>query len=117
VLQGQPEAVKRALRNLIENAVNYGEQAEVTLETTDTEAVITILDRGPGIPEAERERVFEPFYRLEHSRNRETGGAGLGLAIARTLIRGMGGEVRLGAGPEGRGLEVLVTLPRTPAVN
>ncbi|MDY6840644.1 MAG: ATP-binding protein [Pseudomonadota bacterium] len=117
VLQGQPEAVKRALRNLIENAVNYGEQAEVTLETTDTEAVITIVDRGPGIPEAERERVFKPFYRLEHSRNRETGGAGLGLAIARTLIRGMGGEVRLGAGPEGRGLEVLVTLPRTPAVH
>lgn len=78
VLQGQPEAVKRALRNLIENAVNYGEQAEVTLATTDTEAVVTIVDQGPGILEADRERVFEPFYRLEHSRSRETGGAGLG---------------------------------------
>ena len=111
VLQGQPEAVKRALRNLIENAVNYGEQAEVTLATTDTEAVVTIVDQGPGIPEAERERVFEPFYRLEHSRSRETGGAGLGLAIARTLIRGMGGDIRLGTGPDGQGLVVSVTLP------
>ncbi|WP_152205766.1 sensor histidine kinase [Marinobacter changyiensis] len=111
VVQGQPEAVKRALRNLIENAVNYGEQAEVTLETTDSEAVVTIVDQGPGIPEAELERVFEPFYRLEHSRSRETGGAGLGLAIARTLIRGMGGDIRLGAGPNGQGLRVSVTLP------
>ncbi len=115
VLQGQPEAVKRALRNLIENAVNYGQRAEVTLETTRNEAVISITDQGPGIPEAERERVFEPFYRLEHSRSRETGGAGLGLAIARTLIRGMGGEVRLDTGPEGQGLRVVVTLPKTPA--
>jgi signal transduction histidine kinase len=113
VLQGQPEAVKRALRNLIENAVNYGEQAEVTLATTDTEAVVTIVDQGPGILEADRERVFEPFYRLEHSRSRETGGAGLGLAIARTLIRGMGGDIRLDAGPGGQGLQVSVTLPKT----
>jgi signal transduction histidine kinase len=113
VLQGQPEAVKRALRNLIENAVNYGEQAEVTLATTDTEAVVTIVDQGPGILEADRERVFEPFCRLEHSRSRETGGAGLGLAIARTLIRGMGGDIRLGAGPGGQGLQVSVTLPKT----
>lgn len=111
VLQGQPESVKRALRNLIENAANYGEQAEVTLATTGTEAVITIVDQGPGIPEVERERVFEPFYRLEQSRSRETGGAGLGLAIARTLIRGMGGDIHLGAGPDGRGLRVSVTLP------
>jgi len=113
VLQGQPEAVKRALRNLIENAVNYGDQAEVTLATTDTEAVVTIVDQGSGILEADRERVFEPFYRLEHSRSRETGGAGLGLAIARTLIRGMGGDIRLGAGPGGQGLQVSVTLPKT----
>ena len=113
VLQGQPEAVKRALRNLIENAVNYGDQAEVTLATTDTEAVVTIVDQGPGILEADRERVFEPFYRLEHSRSRETGGAGLGLAIARTLIRGMGGDIRLGTGPGGQGLQVSVTLPKT----
>lgn len=115
VLQGQPEAVKRALRNLIENAVNYGQRAEVKLDAGVNEAVITITDQGPGIPESERDRVFEPFYRLEQSRSRETGGAGLGLAIARTLIRGMGGEIRLDAGPEGRGLQVSVTLPKLPA--
>lgn len=111
VLQGQPEAVKRALRNLIENAVNYGERAEVSLTASDKEAVVTITDQGPGIPEAERDRVFQPFYRLEHSRSRETGGAGLGLAIARTLIRGMGGEIHLASGPGGQGLRVSVTLP------
>lgn len=111
VLQGQPEALKRALRNLIENAVNYGKRAEVSLETSEKEAVITITDQGPGIPEAERDRVFQPFYRLEQSRSRETGGAGLGLAIARTLIRGMGGEIHLASGPGGQGLRVSVTLP------
>lgn len=113
VLQGQPEAVKRALRNLIENAVNYGAQAEVKLETTDKDAVITIVDQGPGIPAKERDRVFEPFYRVEQSRSRDTGGAGLGLAIARTLIRSMGGDIRLDTGPDGRGLQVSVTLPKT----
>jgi len=111
VLEGQPEAVKRALRNLIENAIKYGQEAEVKLETTVDEAIITITDQGPGIPEPERDRVFQPFYRLEQSRSRDTGGAGLGLAIARTLIRGMGGEIRLGSGPDGRGLKVSVTLP------
>jgi len=113
VLQGQPEAVKRALRNLIENAVNYGQRAVVKLDATEKEAVITITDQGPGIPEAERERVFQPFYRLEQSRSRETGGAGLGLAIARTLIRGMGGDIRLDTGSEDQGLQVSVTLPKT----
>lgn len=112
VLQGQPEAVKRAIRNLIENAVNYGDEASVSLATTGSDAVISIVDRGPGIPRNEREQVFQPFYRLEHSRNRDTGGAGLGLAIARTLIRGMGGDIQLDSGPEGIGLEVVVTLPR-----
>lgn len=111
VLQGQPEAVKRALRNLIENAIKYGQKAEVQLKATEKEATITITDQGPGIPEAERDRVFEPFYRLEQSRSRDTGGVGLGLAIARTLIRGMGGEIRLDSGPEGKGLQVSVTLP------
>jgi len=116
VLQGQPEAVKRALRNLIENAVKYGHRAEVKLQAREREACITITDEGPGIPEAERDRVFEPFYRLEQSRSRETGGAGLGLAIARTLVRGMGGDIRLDSGPEGQGLRVSVTLPATGQV-
>ena len=92
--------------------MNYGDEASVSLATTGSDAVISIVDRGPGIPRNEREQVFQPFYRLEHSRNRDTGGAGLGLAIARTLIRGMGGDIRLDSGPEGIGLEVVVTLPR-----
>ncbi len=112
VLQGQPEAVRRALRNLIENAVNYGRHADVGLQSREQEAVVTITDQGPGIPEAEYERVFQPFYRLEQSRSRDTGGAGLGLAIARTLVRGLGGDIELGAGPHGKGLRVAVILPK-----
>ncbi|KAA1176147.1 HAMP domain-containing histidine kinase [Marinobacter salinexigens] len=112
VLQGQPQAVKRALRNLVENGVTYGRRVEVRLSTDAGNATVEIIDRGPGIPESEREKVFEPFYRLEQSRSRETGGAGLGLAIARTLIRGMGGDIRLNTGPDGLGLKVSVTLPR-----
>lgn len=112
VLQGQPQALRRALRNLIENGVTYGRRVEVKLSSTEHHAIVTIIDRGPGIPAAEREKVFEPFYRLEQSRSRDTGGAGLGLAIARTLIRGMGGEIHLGSGPDGLGLEVTITLPR-----
>jgi signal transduction histidine kinase len=112
VLQGQPEATRRALRNLIENAVNYGQQANVALACNQRDAIVTITDQGPGIPASEHERVFQPFYRLEQSRSRDTGGAGLGLAIARTLVRAMGGDIELGAGPDGRGLQVTVRLPR-----
>jgi signal transduction histidine kinase len=115
VLHGQPEAARRALRNLIENAVNYGERADVSLNCSECEAIVTIIDQGPGIPEAEYERVFQPFYRLEQSRSRDTGGAGLGLAIARTLVRAMGGDIQLARGPSGQGLQVTVTLPRGAA--
>ena len=72
---------------------------------------IRIRDRGPGIPDFELERVFDPFYRLERSRNRETGGTGLGLTIARNIVRAHGGEVVLRNVPEG-GCEARVTLPR-----
>ena len=72
---------------------------------------IRIRDAGPGLPAAELERVFEPFYRLEASRSRETGGTGLGLGIARNIARSHGGDVRLANHPEG-GLEAVLTLPR-----
>ncbi|MCG8519512.1 MAG: ATP-binding protein [Pseudomonadales bacterium] len=111
VLLGQPEAVRRALRNLIENGVKYGKRTEVSLDVAQETAVVTIIDQGPGIPEPERDRVFEPFYRVEQSRNRETGGAGLGMAIARSLVRSMGGDITLSEAPRG-GLKVSVTLPR-----
>jgi len=103
-------ALNRALRNLIDNAVRYGGVAQVALAQEPGIAVITIADNGPGLPEDQLEAVFEPFVRLEGSRNRDTGGVGLGLAIARTIIQAQGGTVMLRNRREG-GLEAVVTLP------
>ncbi len=91
----RPDALRRALRNLIENAVRYGERARVALTKTADAIEITVDDNGPGIPEADMERVFAPFVRLEGSRNRSTGGVGLGLSIARSIVRGHGGDIVL----------------------
>jgi signal transduction histidine kinase len=104
-------SLKRALRNLIENAVTYGRRALVTLAPADQGVQITIDDDGPGIPEADFERVFAPFVRLEESRSQETGGIGLGMAIARSIVRGHGGDITLANRPEG-GLRVTLHLPR-----
>ncbi|MDJ0391630.1 ATP-binding protein [Roseomonas sp. E05] len=104
-------ALKRAFGNLIDNAVKYGTAARVSLADTGSELVVRIEDSGPGVPEAELERVFEPFYRLEQSRNRGTGGSGLGLAIARQAVASHGGSVHLGNMPGG-GLRACVRLPR-----
>ncbi len=106
----RPVALKRALRNLIDNAVRYGGKAEIDLSRDGDTAIISISDNGPGLPEDQLEAVFEPFRRLENSRSRETGGAGLGLAIARTVIRGHGGEVTL-RNRQGGGLDAVVRLP------
>ena len=106
----RPQSVRRALRNIIENAQRYGGGAEVTFGYDAEHFQIRVADNGPGIPEAELEQVFEPFFRLEKSRSRETGGTGLGLSIARTIIRGHGGDVALSNRAEG-GLLVIVTLP------
>lgn len=106
----RPIAIKRALRNLIQNAVRYGNGARVSMAQTDTEFQIFVDDDGPGIPEADLDRVFEPFMRLDPSRNQESGGIGLGLSIVRSIIRGHGGDVVLQNRAEG-GLRVLVILP------
>jgi signal transduction histidine kinase len=104
-------SLKRALGNLIDNAVIYGQRARVTL-TEDREALrITIDDDGPGIAVADMERVFEPFVRLEASRSRETGGVGLWMAIARSIVRRHGGDITLDNRPEA-GLRVTVRLPK-----
>jgi signal transduction histidine kinase len=108
--QGRQVALRRALDNLIGNAVAYGGRADVELAQGPGWLEIRIGDRGPGIPPAERERVFEPFYRVEASRSRETGGAGLGLAVARSVARGHGGEVELRDRPGG-GLVAVLRLP------
>jgi len=110
-MEAQPIALKRAVTNLVENAVVYGAHAKVRLTQTPKDFEIRIEDEGPGIPEAELERVFRPFYRLEASRNRESGGAGLGLAIARSVVRSQGGDIVLQNRPEG-GLRATISLPK-----
>jgi signal transduction histidine kinase len=109
-IEAQPIALKRAVANLIENAVVYGKRAEVSLRPEGKEYLVTIDDHGPGIPEDELDRVFRPFFRLEASRNRESGGAGLGLAIARSVVRAHGGDIVLKNRVEG-GLRAIVSLP------
>jgi signal transduction histidine kinase len=104
-------AIKRALANLVDNAVRYGGQADVSLAETSDGVVIAVADRGPGIPADMVEKVFEPFVRLETSRSRETGGHGLGLALARAVARRHGGDVTLGPRPGG-GLVANLVLPR-----
>ncbi|QZH75985.1 MAG: two-component sensor histidine kinase [Erythrobacter sp.] len=107
--------LRRALRNLISNALRYGEQARITLVKENGAAVIRIADSGPGIPEAEIAAMFEPFARGEASRNRETGGAGLGLTLARAIAEQHGGTLRLanavGAGGAVTGLVAELRLP------
>ncbi len=107
---GKPQALKRCLTNLIENAIKFGGGARLRVE--DGRAVVVhVEDDGPGIPPDELERVFEPFYRVESSRNRDSGGTGLGLSIARDIAQSHGGSLVLRNLPT-RGLEAILTLPR-----
>lgn len=106
---GDPMALQRLFANLIDNAVKYGGAAEVSVEQRDGDAVVRVSDRGPGLPESELERVFEPFYRTDASRNLDVGGIGLGLAVARSLAREHGGDVVLTS--SALGLTATVWLP------
>lgn len=108
----QPVALRRAVSNLIGNAVSYGGIARVTLATGENELRITIDDDGPGIEPDELERVFQPFYRLEASRNRRTGGVGLGLTISRRAILDQQGTLTIENRPDG-GLRAVICLPWT----
>ena len=107
----RPALMRRAVRNLIENAIKYGQEADVSLDIAPAAVAVVIRDSGPGIPEDRLADVFDAFTRLETSRNRDTGGAGLGLALARAIVREAGGEIALANRPEG-GLEARITLPR-----
>ncbi|MCW8908005.1 MAG: ATP-binding protein [Sedimenticola sp.] len=109
--RGRPLALKRCLMNLIENAVRYGKAADVRIEESDQYLTVIVADRGLGVAEDDLESLFNPFYRGEASRARETGGTGLGLGIARNIARAHGGDVKLRRGPNG-GLEAVVALPR-----
>lgn len=109
-LSAKPLALKRCLTNLLNNAIKYGTRARV-LVSDGSDVVIRIQDEGPGIPAEALDQVFEPFFRIEASRNRDTGGAGLGLSIARDIAQAHGGSIVL-KNLERGGLEVTLTLPR-----
>jgi signal transduction histidine kinase len=110
VYQGRPFALKRAFTNLVENAIKYGTPPQIELSREDAAFVVAVRDRGPGIPHDALENVFRPYYRLDKSRNRTTGGVGLGLTVVQAIVQGHGGEIILSNRPGG-GVEARVTLP------
>lgn len=109
-IQGREQALKRAITNIIANAFKYGKTVSVDLESNNRKMEIVVDDDGPGIPEDKREEVFKAFYRIEGSRNKETGGVGLGLSIAKDVITSHGGKIELQDSPIG-GLRVLISIP------
>jgi len=109
-IQGREQALKRAVTNIISNAFNYGKTIAVALESNNNKLEISVDDDGPGIPPEKREDVFKAFYRIDESRNKETGGVGLGLSIARDIITSHGGKIELTDSELG-GLRVLISIP------
>lgn len=110
VLSTRPQALKRIVTNLLDNALKFSGAAELTVRQGSMAVTLSVLDRGPGIPEGQLQSALQPFYRLESSRSRETGGSGLGLAIAQRLSLALGGSLSLHR-REGGGLEARLTLP------
>jgi two-component system, OmpR family, sensor histidine kinase CpxA len=113
---GNPKIAATAIDNVVRNALRYtpqGSSVDVALSESGGFAVVSVRDHGPGVPPAELERIFEPFYRLDSSRNRESGGFGLGLSIARRSAAIMGGTVTA-SNAEGGGLQLVISLPRAP---
>ncbi|HEY6824813.1 MAG TPA: ATP-binding protein [Steroidobacteraceae bacterium] len=113
--RAHPQALRRCVGNLIDNALRYGGCAEVALQNGEGALRVTVRDHGPGIPEGELERVFDPYFRLDASRNRDSGGTGLGLSIARNIARWHGGEIRLRNAIDTSGLIAELTLPQPAA--
>jgi len=114
ICAARPVALRRCITNLLDNAIHYGKKVRIMLSQSDDEIVLTMLDEGPGIPQEQLDAVFRPFIRVDKSRNRRTGGFGLGLTIARNIARGLGGEIKL-SNNQGGGLKTELRLPRAPA--
>jgi two-component system sensor histidine kinase CpxA len=120
LVDADPDLLRSAIENVVRNATRYtadGTTVEIRLERESTnsakEIVVRVLDSGPGVPPQDLERIFQPFYRLDDARNRQTGGAGLGLSIADRAVRLHGGLVRASNRPGG-GLEVEIRIPAAP---
>lgn len=113
-VQAPPVALRSCINNLVENALRYAEHAEIELRDSPEWVEVRVIDYGPGIAASLRESVFEAFYRVEGSRNRNSGGVGLGLTIAREAAQRQGGDIRLEDTPGG-GLTAILRLPRRPA--
>jgi two-component system sensor histidine kinase CpxA len=121
LVQADPELLRSAVENVVRNAARYtaaGTTVKIQLEHAsrpgNEEIIVRVLDCGPGVPEDELENIFQPFYRIDDARNRQTGGAGLGLSIADRAVRLHGGRVRASNRAEG-GLEVEIRIPAAPA--
>lgn len=111
ILSTRPNTLKRIISNLLDNALKFATDVELHIgKSSQTSLTITVLDRGPGIPEDQLEAVLQPFYRIENSRNRHTGGVGLGLAIAYQLSHALQGSITL-SNREGGGLEASLIIP------
>lgn len=106
----RPAALRRCFQNIIDNAIKYGEIANITCTIDEQTVVVRIQDQGPGVVEAEMTNILRPFYRLEHSRNRDSGGVGLGLSIAQNIVQGHGGQLTI-SGPQEGGLRVEIRFP------
>jgi signal transduction histidine kinase len=112
IYRGRPFALKRVLTNLTDNAIKYATPPDLELTQDGSAWIISVADRGPGIPEESRQSVFRPYHRLDKSRNRLTGGVGLGLSVAQAIVQGHGGEIVLNHRPGG-GLIAAIRLPIT----
>ncbi len=112
VLKTRPFALNRALGNLIQNSLKHGTEVLIAIKQENKEVIISIEDNGPGVSDAEKKNIFQPFYRIDKSRNIKTGGAGLGLTIARDIILSLGGRIELKNSPSLKGLQVLCYFPQ-----
>jgi two-component system, OmpR family, osmolarity sensor histidine kinase EnvZ len=105
------DAIKRCFQNLLDNSFKYGNAVIINSYIIDDALCIEIHDDGPGIPESKREEVFKPFFRLDESRSKETGGVGLGLAITRDIIGNHGGQIHFESSELLSGLKAVISLP------